>query len=164
MSWVNPDITSPSYWLYTAAVMAGEFERFVREGCMGTKDVPLGVLNEAKRFFLIIFDGKGGNGKRAENPEESANIELIATRVTPQIPKTLRELDLKFRKYASFIDKIGERHKLEGEELETAKELLLFFTNLRKYGEQVRSSERIHGSDYWQRHGHTHLKFDRNWP
>lgn len=151
MSWVKPDITSPSYWSYMALVMARRFDRFVRDGYTDIKDIPLGVLDEAKRFFSIIFDGKGENGKPPKNPEESSNIELIATRVMPQIPKTLREVDLKLKEYAGFIDKIGTRRELERDETETAKELIQFFTNLNGYGKQIRQAERVHGLDYWQR-------------
>ncbi len=150
MSYVRPNITSPNYWLYMALVIANRLQKFFEEKYIDSNEIPGAVLQEAKIFFSLALDERGESG----NPEESANVGAIAAHVMPQIHLLASDqFDAKLKRYADFLNQIGQRRTLDGEEIKTAEELFKFFLGLHKFGEEIHASERIHGKDYWQRHG-----------
>lgn len=132
-------VVGPSHWAYTAEVMAEHLAGVI--GARRTKPELLpavaGVYLNAKNFFKIVLEAAGGTD--TSNPCASlANYKIATDTVLDCVRPTLstsKEVNDRLRRYAAFVDRLNDSCDLEPDDLHEAEEVLSFFNQLARDGE-----------------------------
>jgi hypothetical protein len=131
------DVVGPSYWAYMATVMADCLEEISRSKEIRPEKVPRGVYQDAKKFFQLVMESVGKD--LPTNPPASLNAYVIAAYAVKDSSqeelKTLDALGDRLRAYNELLDSLDEVRELDGQEVQTAKNLQLFFRELAEAGE-----------------------------
>ena len=134
---ISGDVVGPSYWAYMATVMANCLEEISRSKEVRPEDVPQGVYRDAKKFFQLVMESVEKN--LPENPPASLNAYVIAAYAVKDSSqdelRTLDDLGHRLKAYSQLLDRLGKAHKLDGQDVQTAKNLQRFFRELAEAGE-----------------------------
>jgi hypothetical protein len=128
----------PSYWAFTATVMATRLDSFIKSREVVSDEIPEGVYNGVKEFFALVMGATGDN--RPKSPPASVNAYVIATDALKgslrPFPETSQDLLARLNKYSKFINGLDQTHSIaDADELETATSLRDFFRSLAQDGE-----------------------------
>lgn len=131
-------VVGPSYWSYTAAVMASHLVTVRERRRREPAELQGGVHQDAKDFFTIVLAAIGEDVP--DNPCASlANYRLATDTLLDCLgapPETTSEVDERLRQYAAFVDRLATAGELDETDLRIAEELQQFFTKIVRDGEK----------------------------
>ncbi len=131
-------VVGPSFWSYTAAVMAEHLRLVALQRVTAPEQLLMGVYLNAKRFFRIVLEDT--EEAMPANPCASiANykiaVDTLLECIHPQL-ESRAQIDSHLRQYAHMLERLQVEGSLTSQELAVATELRDFFAQLAQDGEE----------------------------
>jgi hypothetical protein len=129
-----------------ASVMAQRLEKIANLKRVERDDVPKGIYSDVRELFRLVL--QAADDVLPENPPASINAYVIALDAMmgafQPLPKTRHELKDRLEEYSRLIERLGQSHTLDEQEVQTTKSLQKFFFKLHQDGESEAYEHRVY--------------------
>ena len=143
------EVVGPDHWTFAAAAMADHLEAVLRARQTLPESLLRGAYLAAKYYFALVLKAYQVEVPASQSASFSSYriaTDIVLNYVRPT-PTTTSEVNGKLTRYAALMDQLQEPvTALSKEELDVAAEVMIFFRQLARKGEEQHYHEVI-GSD-----------------
>lgn len=134
---VSIGVVGPSYWSYTAAMMASHLKRVLAQKATDPAHLLTGVYQSARIFFAEVLEAS--SDRVPVNPNASLSNYKIATDTLVEClrppPESRAKINERLQEYSALLDKLERPGVLSDHDLALAQDVRDFFSQLARDGD-----------------------------